>query len=209
MSTLLTSPPALLTFLGAVLAATGVFWASVRTAASQKQIIELTRQLAEKNNELAKQSERIVESVTGGESFAYSQLALPDVGTNTLVWVINDSTNPLYGLSVRLVDLDKFEKIPKNPTLEALNQAQTIFLVGDLGPNQASNPGSIQVPSDAEEARFNIFFMARNGESVELYRAKKLEGKWRAAIKVSRHNKQVYEKIDPAFPRKPDGSIEW
>jgi hypothetical protein len=71
LNQLLSSPPALLTFAGAIIAAAGIFWAALNNAASQKEILRLNRQVTEKSDQIAKLNEQIVDLVTGGDSFIY------------------------------------------------------------------------------------------------------------------------------------------
>jgi hypothetical protein len=206
----LPSAPALITFLGAMIAASGVFWASVRNAASQREIIRLNRQLAEKSDELATLNQKVADLVTGGKGFAYVQLTL---GSGLAqVFVINDTEYPLYDLSVRLVNLPKMEELKDRPmTLENMSQWQTTFVVGNLGPHQATRVGTMQIPSDAQELRYNLFFMGRNGGTTEGYRARKVNGLWKVAIQVTRDGsgEKLYEKIDPELPHPPGRFVEW
>lgn len=213
ISRALSSAPALLTLLGAIIAAVGVFWASRRTAFSQAQLIALNQQLAEKNDEIAKLSERIADSITGGKAFPHIQLMLQEFPCPRVV-LVNNGDMSLYDLSVRMVDLDRFDVLLKNkmkPTFDEIRSCDTLFQLGTLAGHKASiRPvGLITFPSSAENIRLNIFFSARNGDTVELYRAKKVAGEWKTAVQVRRDDEKIYEQIDsPYFIVNPEGQLE-
>jgi hypothetical protein len=133
----LSSPPALLTLLGAIIAAIGVFWASVKNAASQREIIRLNHQLTDKSDEIAKVNARIADLVTGGKAFAYAELT----AVLGRVTVVNETDYPLYNLSIQIADLAKMQQfMPKNGgwTFEDLDKWETSIYVGTLGPHQTT-----------------------------------------------------------------------
>lgn len=86
-----------------------------------------------------------------------------------------------------------------------------LVYVGNLGPNEAISVGVIQLPPDAQELRYNIFFMGRNGGTIEGYRARKVKGQWKVAINVTREgsSQKLYEKIDPELPHPPGRFVDW
>jgi hypothetical protein len=162
---------------GAIIAAIGVFWASVRNAASQREIIGLNRQLAEKSDQIAKLNEKLADLVTGGNGFAYADLFGVGLGELEQVVLINDTDYPLYDLSVRLVNVAKMEELmDRAMTPENRSQWESTFRVGNLGPRQSMGVTPIRISSDVHELRYNIFVTGRNGEIVEEYRARKING---------------------------------
>jgi hypothetical protein len=61
--------------------------------------------------------------------------------------------------------------------------------------------GTIPI-DESDEHNFNLFFEARNGKWVELYRSKRIDGQWLVAIKVLKRGTThvLYEYVDPLFP---------
>jgi hypothetical protein len=105
--------------------------------------------------------------------------------------------------TLRLADDAKMEALkgPPPPTID-INQFETRFDVGNLGAHQFKLVGVLQIPPDAQELLYNIFIVGRNGQVVERYQAKKVNGDWKVAITVNRDDasyEKLYERIDPTF----------
>lgn len=201
--------PAVLIFVGVLISAAGALWASKQQAASERRI-------GQKNEEIAKLSKQIAHSVTGGDSFCYLAFSLPDKGgTKAILAVVHKGNFPLYDVSVRIVDLDKFDihvKGKQKPTLDNIQKTEQVINIGNLSPSHAATLHPWMLPKSGE-ARYNIFISARNGFVTELVRLKRINGKWASAYRVEagpgREPGILYEKIDTDFPRNDDGKVNW
>ena len=178
-------------FVAAVVAAAGAVWMAIQGAQSERELRA---------------------AVTGGDSWCYLVLGgLSGGGNSALFTAVHQGDCPLYDVSARIVDLDKFDLIKDNLSLEALAQAQTNLNLGNLSPKQATLLVTLEIPEKG--VRWNIFFSARNGSFDEKLRLVRVEGRWVSAMRVMRRDggKQVVlvEQVDPQFPRDSKGAVEW
>lgn len=201
--------PAIVIFIGAIIAALGAFWATQQQSKFEKE-------LREKSDKIADLSAENSMFVTGGNSFCYVIFTKPDVQSNSsLIMLMSDGKYPLYDVNVRIVDLAKFSKLVKElpkPTIEDITKSDYVFNVGNLTPNHATHLGRINLPN-MDEANFNIFITARNGSMNELLRMKRVAGEWFTAIKIHRLEGPtqilLMEKIDDKFPKNSEGKVDW
>lgn len=196
--------PAILIFIGALVAATGALWASVEQTKSEKY-------LKEKNLEIADLNKQISMSITGGDSFSYIGLPLNgSQGDKLLPAIVQQGQYPLYDVNVRIVDLEKSDSLQKKGLsfIEAMNKTQTIINVGNIPAGSAQMIGSIDLTGQTH-LRYNVFTGARNGFVTQLIRFQKVNGIWKGAMKVERDGQKLLEKIDPNYPLNGQGEIDW
>jgi len=159
---------------------------------------------------LLQASEEAINSTIGGDSYCRVEFEHMSPDQNKLTpWALNMGQFPLYGVSVRVVDVG---------SLSSTNQQEaffgSIFSIGEL-PSSMATPiptWSINLASH-EDRLFNLFFSARNGLWTQQTKFHYFEGKWIWATRVLRthggHEKQLYTEIDPYFPRDLNGHIDW
>src|SRR5258708_39917263 len=127
--------PALLVFGGAVLVALGGFWSSWRQS-------NFNNTLAEKNNEIAQLKLESANAITGGNSFAYMVLQVPDpkTGSAAIPIFVHQGKYPLYDLQARIVDLDEHTRLTEQREFTAATTALlgTSLQVGNLTPGFSS-----------------------------------------------------------------------
>ena len=200
--------PPMFILIGAFIAAAGAFWASLEQA-------QFERVLRTKSDEIAQLNTKIASAVTGGDSFCYLDLAIGDGTTNTpALMLVHQGEYPVYDVSVRIVDLQKFNVVKKSLTLETMAETQTVLPVGNVSPRQAPVLGKCTLPNTQQQS-FNVFISARNGFVTQLIRLQRIKGFWKSATKVTRkiyeENKSVVllEKVDPEFPRDNTGQVQW
>jgi hypothetical protein len=151
-----------------------------------------------------------INATTGGDSYCYFL-----TGGNGLLALVTEGKFPLYDVSVRAVDLDKFDAIlnaqraQNQPAFQnQLSLADTNAIIGNrIG--QTATFNDLPVLISNRDLRFNIFFMARNGPWIQLFRKKQVGGKWTYAFKVTRGKKVLKERVDPDFPKNAKGEIDW
>ncbi len=192
------------------LGAAGAVVGAMQANKSEKQRADFEHALREKAETIADLQTELRQTMTGGDTFCYAHL---DIDTGLLT-VISVGDYPLYGLQLRLVNLD--EPIPM--TLESLNK--NVVQMGDLPPRTV-NSIQLRVSAPSGSVRWNLFFGARNGHWNQALRLRKIDGVWESAIRVvkftipdetaAENNSQqtiLLEKISQKFPR-TNGTVNW
>jgi hypothetical protein len=193
--------PGWLMLLGALFSTVGAIWASQRQAASEAELRKKSEEITELNKQTAA-------SVIGGDSFAYMAFLLQfDVPRLIL---FHEGNYPLYDVSVRISDLDK----TKGRTYSISDLENELhFNIGNVAPHNSRMLVPISLSNDS--LRWNIFFSARNGFFTELLRMRRVNGKWKTALKVvtnpmrGEERKTLFEKVDPDYPVGKNGLVEW
>ena len=205
-----------------MLSAIGSVWLSTQQTVKTQEIADLNRDIAAKsdriaelNREIAAKGEEIVASIMGGDSFCYLTFDAPGLGSGTpLLVLVHSGKHPLYEVSIRITDVDRFEEVLKlsGPSFEQLQSADTSIAVGNIFPDLA------QVlrrwPSlDRQSKRYDVFIVARNGLTTELIRLRQVNGVWKQALRVLRDkagkSETLFEKVDAEYPREVDGEVGW
>lgn len=189
-------PPGLM-MLAAILGAIGALWAS-----HQKSRFE---------QELRERSEETIRTITGGDSFAYLDLAALGPGDNSaILLLIHEGDYPLYDLHVRLLDVQKFNQIKGSISLQKLASAETNMNVGTVVAGFAQTRGPFDLGS-GNERDFNVSFTARNGGFHQELRFRRVGNQWVRATRVTRGatNPPLLQIVDPNYPRNADGGIDW
>jgi len=199
--------PAIVIFIGVMISACGAIWAAWEQSVSESV-------LRTKSEEIASLNKKIADSIIGGDSFAYiTPTFFKDKSSPPYLTLVHQGEHPIYDLSIRVVDLDVFERqVKEGYTIADLHKKENQFNVGNLSTSQASMLGPISIPKNG--IRLNIFFSARNGFFSESLRVRKVNDEWKTAIKVentptSGEVKLLYEKIDIDFPLNKKGDVEW
>lgn len=201
-------------FIGVMICAIGVFWASIEQSKSERKIVE-------KSEEIARLNEKITGSITGGNSFAYVLFLSINMELNSsLLSVVQKGDYPLYDISIRIVDVDKFSlfKNQEGPLdYNKISKAEKVLNIGNLGSGHSTILAPWKFPNK-NSVNYNIFIGARNGLITELVRMKRVNGVWKTAYKVIRQIfekdmkvevETLLEKIDPDFPTNIHGEVDW
>ena len=200
--------PALFVSGGAVLAAFGGFWSSWRQS-------NFNTALAEKNNEISRLQLESANAITGGNSFAYMVLQVPDpkAGSTAIPLFVHKGKYPLYDVQARIVDLDEFKRLTDQKEFMAATTvlSGTTLRVGNLTPGFASTiPGALHHPS-GQNFSYNVFYVARNGAWIQSLRMRWVGDGWATANKVvgGAENKELFREITPNYPLNEKGEVEW
>jgi len=159
-------------------------------------------------SELEERTKDLVGHITGGDSVCYliGSPAASNVLGNMLI--VHHGKHPLYDVNARIVDLEAFDQIKDNLTLENIQKTEMHRHFGNLIPGHASMLREAIPLGDGPVRRFNVFYTARNGSFAQLLRFKKVDGVWRYATKVERDGTK-FEQIQEGFPRDQAGNVEW
>jgi hypothetical protein len=160
--------------------------------------------------ESLKKFDEIIAHISGGDSFPYFQISMINNETNVgLLMAIHEGEHPLYDVTARIVDLQKFRQIENNLTFDSMSHCDTNVNVGNLISSHATMIQKWQIENDMEQS-YNIFFTARNGSFKQFIRLKKIDHKWLSAIKVmDKDRKVLHEQVDLEYPRDLNGVVEW
>lgn len=195
---------------------------SEEISALNKEIANTQIDLRRRSDEIAELNKTISATVTGGDSYCYFLVGHPSNKTNSVdLMLMTEGKYPLYDVSIKIDDVEKLLNIVMTQTengnrpFQSMTEANTFMLqasrvikVGNIGPSQAMELGSLQLP-DTDKQSFNISILARNGYVFQIVRFRRVKGEWKRAIQVHHNGKNVHETIDAEFPRNADGKIQW
>jgi len=174
----------------------------VNAGATKQDIQEIARLQLENTN-----------AVTGGDSFCEMlfQIAEQDgnlihIMSDDLILVpllLNRGKYPLYGVSVRIADIDQI----KNGIWE---QSLKEYNIGDLTPGYLTST-SIRLPHHGKDFNYNITYVARNGAWLQMLRMRWVGDGWGTATKILKGlgGEELYQDVSSNFPRGPNGEIDW
>jgi len=183
----------------------GQYFRVTRQAKVENNLEKIEKRANDILNKLEARTFLIFSQITGGDSYCYVCFTQNYLGENNLT-ILHQGQYPLYDLTVRIVDLDKFDE--STDSLERAHEYQKIFSIGTMLPNQSNNLCTITLSNQEISKRFNIFFSARNGMFQELLRLKNVNNEWVSAIKVDR-GKTLLESVSENFPKNGNEEVEW
>ena len=156
------------------------------------------RRLEASAHRLNEVADQLTKTITGGDSFcSYS----PDFRPGGMWTLHNGGKFPLYDVSARVCDLDKFDV--SNPFA-----ADQFVQIGEMPPEMASMVPALQFGSDSQK-NANIFFSARNGAFAQMIKARHIDGRWCVASMVFRSGSgkpPIYSDVDDGYPRNAAGN---
>ncbi len=189
---------------------TGQFFRVKKQTRVEDSFSTMEARFEELLTEIERKTNEMIGHISGGNSFPYFQIGMIDSTTNTgVLMAIHEGEHPLYDVTARIVDLQKFEQIKNNISLANMSYSDTNISVGNMIPSHASMVQQWKLENDLEQS-YNVFFTARNGSFTQFIRLHKINGNWVSAIKVTnRANEVLHEKIDDNYPRDANGNVCW
>lgn len=184
---------------------TGQYFRVTRQAKVEDNLEKIEKRANDILNRLEARTGLIFSQIIGGNSFCFANLSQSYLGERNLT-IMHQGDYPLYDLTVRVVDLDKFNEYSGNP--EYAHVFEKTFSIGTMLPKQFNNLCTVSISDQENSKSFNIFFSARNGMFHELLRLKKINNEWVSAIKVDRE-KTLLESVSDNYPKNTAGEIEW
>lgn len=152
--------------------------------------------------------------ISGGDSYPFIAMGL-DYGNKLAFWIQNPGDYPLYDVSFSVVDLKVFREIlrrtkageSKTPEDADIRKSMKYYSVGNMPKHTARQMFSLAPLPGTTEIEFTFQFSARNGETIESFRAIKTGTSWTNALRVTHDGRTVTESIPDDFPKKSDGSL--
>ena len=186
---------------------TVVFVAAVASAVSSVVAHNREKQLElEFEREMRARSETTLSAVTGGDSYCSISFAKPITDVARLA-IVNRGDHPLYDVTARVVDLDKFDDVTDEDGslhFDDMLRFQTILDLGNIPAGLGLMALEDWPIGDGNTKRYNIFFAARNGTWFERVRMVRVGGTWLVAVRVYRgigdEQELLWEKIDEGYP---------
>lgn len=189
------SGPALVILLGALLSASGAFWAALRQSKAQQEI-------RSKNDEIARLSAKAADSIIGGNSFCY--VSLWDIKGQELInsrsaMLMASGEYPLYDIEAVVMAFPKGTEVPKPLSVTNLKPMDVHYL------------GTWHLPSTGDRVDYEILFTARNGTVQQLLSGRRMNGEWKFATVVFRQDtgQGLFEMVPDGFPKDSNGHIDW
>ena len=191
--------------------------------AKNAEIAQITRELANKSDEIAK-------IATGGDSFCYLGFVFGEGAANTpSLVVIQDGKYPLQHIKVIITDMELFRAtlpdVPKGRAyqrpitaeeLEKVDNLNVIFDVDALGP-----PGSMlrlrpgwKLP-ERDQVTYSIKLLTQFQTFYQHLKLRKVNGQWAMAYRVIKRGPDkeeelvLREHISNNFPRDQSGKVSW
>lgn len=184
---------------------TSQYFRVTRQAKVESNLEKIEKRAGDILNSLEARTGLIFNQITGGQSFCYANLSQNYLGERNLT-VTHQGNHPLYDLTLRVVDLDKFNNHSGNP--EYKHVFEKTFSIGTMLPNQCNDLCNIVTSDQETNINFNIFFSARNGMFVEQLRLRKVNDEWMSAVKVDRE-KTLLESVSENYPKDKFGKVDW
>jgi hypothetical protein len=170
---------------------------------------KLQEQLLVQSSQIVGLSKQAINSVTGGDSFAYISFTDFQQGV-ARICAIHAGKFPLHNVSARVPDVNRFkEMVAQHVPLNKSNISDVILNIGDISANATIDVGALPLRT-GDHQDFNVFFYAQNGFWKQLIRLRWLMNHWVVATRVVGGNgrKVLYEYVDPAFPLK-NRKVDW
>lgn len=186
--------------------ATGQFFRINKQLKVEERLSGVGNRLEGLADQIEARTQKLMATISGGDSFCQFGLSLnPDGSPSNCLFANHHGEHPLYGVSVRVVDLDELESAERAVSLQELMEKDYHFELGDLIPEHAQIVGYLKIPrSDATTRRLNIFWSARNGGFSQTLRYVYAEGEWHCAARVRKNygakSEMIFEKIDEGYP---------
>lgn len=174
-----------------------------RTEDGLSDVMKTTKYLI---GQINRSTSHMLGAATGGDSFcAFEPVNVtPIVPTSFAIRHIGDY--PLYDVDVRIVDLDRLEKVGRHTGFE------NRFHFDVLIPNHLTSvslKGETKIISINEIRRYNIFYTARNGSFDQFIQMQFVEGRLLHASKFFRDDEGFFEVCCHGYPKNIDGAIDW
>ncbi len=162
--------------------ATGQFVRVSRQARAERGLATVENRIIELTGKLDHASNRLISTITGGDSFAH--FAMSPVGPDKFSLVaLHSGGHPLANLNARICDLSLFKinMAAGDPFASDIN-----VNIGDLAPQLATFSG-VTLKASRPMHDWNVFFSARNGLWTQRIRGRIVNNEWKFAHVVTRH----------------------
>jgi hypothetical protein len=133
---------------------TAQYFRVTRQAKVENNLDKIEQRANDILNSLEARTFLIFSQITGGNSFCFASLSQNYLGERNLS-ITHQGEYPLYDLTIRVVDLDKFNEHSANP--EYAHTFEKTFSIGTMLPKQFNNLCTISMSDEESSKSFNIF----------------------------------------------------
>lgn len=148
----------------------------------------------------------IVGYATGGDSVCWLEPSRSHALTGEFM-IHHQGKYPLRDIHIRVVDLERLAA----PEHQIAALVENMFTLNLIIPDHVRMI-SLNSPlerSGSNSRRFNIFITTPSGSYRQLLRIVRVDGVLKCAVLLETDAGTILEKVDDAFPRKEDGTVEW
>jgi len=187
-------------------------WALMSVLLLVVEVRAISHDRKEQDESHQRELKRTLDSITGGESFAY---VLPSTDfQNVMLNVVTQGESPLRDMYIEMQDLDEAAKT-KVFSIDAIHKFTTYFTPLPYTSNKSvRNILTTSLPT-TDTRRLHFTFFALNGVWGEKLTMRKVGDRWLMALEVTNDKDGpkpsqtlLYEYAHPGFPSK-DGKPDW
>lgn len=109
-------------------------------------------------NKVESKTEEMISHISGGNSFPWLQMGMTNGSNQCLLMAIHQGNHPLYDVTARIVDLQKFEQVKSNISLATFGYTDTKINIGNMIPSHAIMVQKWKIESEPEQF-YNIFLL--------------------------------------------------
>lgn len=162
--------PALVTFVGAIITAFGIFWSASRQAETARQLRQKTDQIADLNRELTVRSTETLNQITGGDSFIYFEPLKR--GGRLGLYMRHAGKYPAFDVTLRFHENGEILAQPRYVGTVRRGSGFDWITFEPLVLPERPEPGDTRV------RKYNIEISTRNGIFVQDIEVKPVKGEW-------------------------------
>ena len=192
---------------------TGQFFRVKKQSQVESSFESMEKRFEELLNRVEESANEMIGHISGGSNFPCIYYTSYDMTTDTGgLALMTNGKYPLYDVSLRIVDVQKFLKSkdnPNDPSMESRELSITHINVGNVTPEAMIDLQSWKLESHPEQT-YNIFISARNGYFIQTLRLLKIDGSWHSATQImNRERATIFEEASDKFPRDSEGKLFW
>jgi hypothetical protein len=176
---------------------------------------QLQERLLQQSKTISGLSKECIDTAKGGNSFGYISGLNICSSDHWIPTFVHKGKYPLYGVSARIVDLEKWREISKGASLLQHFSADTDINVSDTveGWGRIYFNKSLPITRDGKEHAYNVFIFARNGSWSQQLKVINVNGECSYASRVYRDGGKkenlLFEHISDDFRKNYKGDIDW
>lgn len=174
----------------------------------ENDLLRIQAATADMLSQLEHKTSDLVAHFTGGDSFCYITLSslVPGVNAGVII-VVHCGKHVLYDVSANIVDLQGIKAKKDTVGFEYTSDIKRHRSFGNIAPG-FEDSHEVWDLGDNDRRDFDITWTARNGRFTQLLRFRKVDNRWRRAIKVEREG-TIFEQVQEGYPRNVDGGVDW
>lgn len=217
----------ILILIGILLISFGTYRNSLDQKETGQKLIKVTDKNNELNIKISKLSRTALATITGGDSYVYVIPRIILYNRNIMSFLVVSSGNyPLYDVSIRITDSDLSTNLIK-PFLppdgksgiisdpvgmdNAIKSSETNYYFGNKIPGYGTTlPFTFDLNyNNLKKREFVVIIYARNGSFYQKLIARKVNGNWIFAFRITKDHEEIHRSIAPNYPLNANKDVDW